>query len=250
MPEAREVAIVTGAAQGIGRASAEALARSKRAVVIIDLQEEKAALVAAGINQSGGTAIAIAADVTDHQRAVAVVDEILARFGRVDALVNNAGRTMPKGLLEISEQEWDATIAVNLKSCFSWCQATVPAMLDGGGGRIVNISSLNAVTGGVTRAVSKSAYSAAKAGVLGLTRSLAKELAPRIAVNAILPGIIRTDINADMVDANKEMLVESILLGRLGNPVDIARWVNFLIAEPDMFVTGQSFVIDGGQWIT
>lgn len=245
-----KVAIVTGAARGIGLASALRLARAGHDIVIVDLLEAEAEQAAAAIRATGCRARVAIADVTDLTAAIRIADETVGAFGRIDLLVCNAGRTMPKGLLEITEAEWDATINVNLKSAYCWARAVVPHMQMAGGGRIVNISSLNAVTGGVTRAVSKFAYAAAKAGILGLTKSLAKELAPLIAVNAILPGIIETDINTDQVNANRKMLCDSILLQRLGRPEDIAAWVAFLGAEPDMFVTGQSMIVDGGQWVT
>lgn len=248
--ETSKAAIVTGAARGIGRASAIRLARSGYAIAIVDLLEDEAERTAAEIREIGVDAVAIKADVTSLAAADKAVTEIVERFGRLDVLVNNAGRTMSKGLLEITEQEWDTTIDVNLKSFFAWCRASAPVMLSQGGGRIVNISSLNAITGGVTRAVSKFAYSAAKAGVLGMTKSLSKELAPTIAVNAILPGIIRTDINAPQVNARESELVGSILLGRLGTVEDIASVVHYLAADPHMFMTGQYLVVDGGQWIT
>lgn len=248
--EISKSAIVSGAARGIGKASAMRLARSGYAIAIIDLLEEEAENVAVEIRDLAVDAIAIKADVTSLKEADHAVARIHERFGRIDVLVNNAGRTMSKGILEITEEEWDATIDVNLKSFFAWCRAVAPVMLEQGGGRIVNISSLNAITGGVTRAVSKFAYSAAKAGVLGMTKSLAKELAPTIAVNAVLPGIIRTDINATQVAAREAELTESILLARLGTVEDIASVVHYLAADPHMFMTGQHLVIDGGQWIT
>ena len=247
---ANRVAIVTGAARGIGRASALRLAKSGHAVAVVDLLLREAEQTAADIRSLGVEALVIEADVTSLTVAEQSVAHIVDRLGRVDVLVNNAGRTMSKGLLEITEAEWNATIDVNLKSFFCWCRAAAPKMLAQGGGRIVNISSLNAITGGVTRAVSKFAYSAAKAGVLGMTKSLAKELAPTVAVNAILPGIIRTDINATQVAAREAELVGSILMGRLGAVDDIASLVNYLAAEPNMFMTGQHLVVDGGQWIT
>jgi 3-oxoacyl-[acyl-carrier protein] reductase len=248
--QANRVAVVTGAARGIGRASAMRLARSEFRIAIVDVLEGDAERTAEDVRALGFDAMVVIADVTSLEAAERGVAAIVERFGRIDALVNNAGRTMSKGLLEITEQEWDATIDVNLKSFFCWCRAVAPTMLAQGSGRIVNISSLNAITGGVTRAVSKFAYSAAKAGVLGMTKSLAKELGPGIAVNAVLPGIIRTDINASQVALREAEFVDSILLRRLGSVDDIASIVHYLAAEPHMFMTGQHLVVDGGQWIT
>ena len=245
-----KAAIVTGAARGIGRAVALRLARSGYAIAIVDLLEQEAEETARDIRELGVEAMVVVADVSSVSAAKRGVADVRARFGRVDVLVNNAGRTMAKGILEITEEEWDATIDVNLKSFFAWCKAAAPVMLEQGGGRIVNISSLNAITGGVTRAVSKFAYSAAKAGVLGMTKSLAKELGPTIAVNAVLPGIIRTDINAAQVAQREAEFVDSILMRRLGSADDIASIVYYLAAEQHMFMTGQHLVVDGGQWIT
>lgn len=250
MTKGHRTAIVTGAARGIGKASAQRLAQAGFNIVIVDLLAEAAETTAEEIRAMGRRAKVAVADVTNLAEAVKIADETAAEFDRIDLLVCNAGRTMSKGLMDITEAEWDATIDVNLKSNYCWARAVVPHMRAIGEGRIVNISSLNAITGGVTRAVSKFAYSAAKAGILGLTKSLSKELAPEIMVNAILPGIIETDINTEKVSENREMLVESILLARLGRPEDIAAWVGFLGAEVDMFVTGQAVVVDGGQWIT
>jgi 3-oxoacyl-[acyl-carrier protein] reductase len=162
--------------------------------------------------------------------------------------VNNAGKANPKGILDCTEEEFDHTIAVNLKSCFNYIQAFAPLMLRGGGGRIVSMSSLNAHTGGVTSAVSKFSYAAAKAGILGMTRALAKELGPSIAVNAICPGIIQTEIGNVLTRSRGAELARKIALGRVGAPQDVARMVAFLCAEEPNFITGQAFVIDGFQW--
>jgi len=248
--QGNRAAIVTGGARGIGRAIALRLARSGYSLALVDILQREADETAGEIRALGVDAMVVTADVASLDAAERGVAGIVGRFGRIDVLVNNAGRTMSKGLLEITEEEWDATVDVNLKSFFCWCRAVAPVMLENGGGRIVNISSLNAITGGVTRAVSKFAYSAAKAGVLGMTKSLAKELGPTIAVNAVLPGIIRTDINAGQVATREAEFIDSILLRRLGSVDDIASIVHYLAAEPHMFMTGQHLVVDGGQWIT
>ena len=142
------------------------------------------------IEALGRKALVYEADVASYSRAQEVVGEVAAQWGRVDFLLNNAGKSMPKGLMEISEQEWDRTLDINLKSCFNWCRAVVPLMQERGAGRIANMSSLNAHTGGVTSAVSKFAYAAAKAGILGLTRALAKELGPTVHINAICNKVL------------------------------------------------------------
>lgn len=189
------------------------------------------------------------ADVKEHRLAKDVAGQVLERFGRIDILVNNAGRSSPKGLIEISEQEWDDAIDVNLKSCFNWCQAVAPAMLDAGHGRIVSMSSLNAHSGGVTAAVSKFSYAAAKAGIVGMTRALAKELAPHILVNAICPGLIKTEVVNNVVIREREAeLVKGIALQRCGTPQDVGELVAFLTTSEPCFITGQDFIIDGFQF--
>ncbi len=197
----------------------------------------------------GRTALVYEADVASYSRAQEVVDEVVAQWGRVDFLLNNAGRSMPKGLLEISEEEWDRTLDINLKSCFNWCRAVVPLMQEQGKGRIANMSSLNAHTGGVTSAVSKFAYAAAKAGILGLTRALAKELGPTVHINAICPGVIETELGNSLTRARGAELAEGISLERLGTPQDVANVVAFLATAEPSFMTGQNLVIDGFQWV-
>ena len=189
------------------------------------------------------------ADVAEFQRAQDIVQEVAQAWGRIDFLLNNAGKPMPKGLLELTEAEWDRTLDVNLKSCFNWCRAVVPVMQAQGGGRIVSMSSLNAHTGGVTSAVSKCAYAAAKAGILGLTRALAKELGPAIAINAICPGIIETELGNTLTRSRGPELKKGIALGRLGSPKDVAQLVAFLAASEPCFITGQNFIVDGFQWV-
>lgn len=188
------------------------------------------------------------ADVADHARAKEIAAAVKARFGRCDVLVNNAGRGNPTGILEITEEAFDRTIAVNLKSCFNYIQAFVPTMLEGGGGRIVSMSSLNAHTGGVTSAVSKFSYAAAKAGILGMTRALAKELGPTIAINAVCPGIIETEIGNVLTRTRGPELAKKIALQRVGKPADVAQLVAFLATAEPFFITGQAITIDGFQW--
>jgi len=241
-------AIVTGGAKGIGRACAQALATKGLDVVLVDLLEEEMARTEAEIQGLGRRCLTYRADVASFGRAQEVAGDVLARWGRIDFLLNNAGRPMPRGLLEITEEEWDRTLEVNLKSCFNWCRAVVPAMQAQGAGRIVSMSSINAHSGGVTSAVSKLAYAAAKAGILGLTRSLAKELGPVIAVNAICPGLIKTETPNAVIRAREAELVSGIALGRVGTPQDVAQLVAFLATVEPNFITGQDFIVDGFQW--
>ena len=242
------VALVTGAARGIGKGCAEALGRRGFELVLVDVLERELAATVDELAREGVAAHGFVADVADHRRAQEVVGEVLERRAAVDVLVNNAGTPMPKGLLEIEEHEWDRTIDVHMKGCFNWCRAAAPSMLDRGADRIINISSVSAHGGGVTRAVSKFAYAGAKAGILGMTRSLAKELGPAVSVNAICPGAITTEITAPMLEARAAEFIDGICLGRLGTPADIGEVVAFLATVEPNYITGQAITVDGFQW--
>jgi 3-oxoacyl-[acyl-carrier protein] reductase len=245
----RKLAIITGGARGIGRGCAHALAEKGLDLALVDLLAPEMERTRAELEALGARITCHEADVADHARAAAVIAEIVAAHGRIDVLVNNAGRSSPKGITEITEAEFDRAIAVNLKSCFNYIQAAVPHMQAAGGGRIVSMSSLNALSGGVTSAVSKFSYAAAKAGILGMTRALAKELGPTIAVNAICPGVIETELGNALTKSRGAELTKGIALGRLGTPQDVAQLVAFLATVEPNFITGQSFVIDGFQWV-
>lgn len=242
-----KVAIVTGAARGIGKACALDLARAGFSLVLVDLLERELADTAALIQSMGNEVVYFGADVSNYARTGEVVSGAIEKFGRIDFLLNNAGRSAPVGILEISEREFDDAIAVNLKSCFNYIQHVAPHMLAEGGGRIVSMSSLNALSGGVTAAVSRFAYAAAKAGILGMTRALAKELGPHININAICPGVIRTEIQTDVTDRAEEV-TRGIALGRLGCADDVARVVTFLATSEPCFMTGQTLTVDGFQF--
>ena len=244
-----KVAIVTGGARGIGRGCALALARRGFDIVLVDRLEPEMERTAGEIVAEGRSALRFAADVAEHARAREIVDRVAREWGRIDFLLNNAGESMPKPIVEITEEEFDRTIAINLKSCFNYIHATAPIMLRQGGGRIASMSSLNAYTGGVTSAVSKFAYAAAKAGILGMTRALAKELGPTISVNAICPGVIKTELGNALTKAREPELIKGIALGRLGSPADVAEFVAFLATVEPNFITGQDFKIDGFQWV-
>ena len=245
----QKVAIVTGGARGIGRGCALNLAEAGCAVVLVDLLEAEMASTSREIEALGQPCLSFKADVADHAAAKAIAESVFETWGRVDILVNNAGKSMPVGILEISEDEWDRTIDINLKSCFNWTQAVAPIMLEAGNGRIVSMSSLNAHSGGVTAAVSRFAYAAAKAGIVGMTRALAKELGPKILINAICPGLIKTEVAKNKVIAEREAeLVKGIAAKRVGTPADVAAIVGFLCLSDPCFITGQDFVVDGFQW--
>ena len=242
-------AIVTGGARGIGRGCALELAQRGYDIVLVDLLEPEMKRTAGEIEAVGRGALTYKADVALFDRAHEVVDDVARQWGAIDFLLNDAGASNAKGILEIKEAEFDRTIAVNLKSCFNYIHATAPVMLkQEHGGRIVSMSSLNALSGGVTSAVSKHAYAAAKAGILGLTRSLAKELGPKIIINAICPGVIETELGNSLTRSRGPEMMKGIMLNRLGKPADIAQLVAFLATCEPCFITGQHFVIDGFQW--
>lgn len=252
MPEPR-VALVTGAAGGIGRASALALAEAGWDVALADARE--AGEVAEAVRSQGRRALSMALDVTSRTRVEAVVARTLAEFGRVDALVNVAGVVGFGSAAEMPEAEWDRVLAVNLKGTFLACQAVIPAMRAQGGGRIVNIGSIIGKNGGNARPwldraeqqrSSSIAYGVSKAGVHALTFFLAKELAAdNIAVNAVAPGPIASAMTTAFPDALKAL----IPAGRMGRAEEVARVVAFLAAPETGFVTGEIVDVNGGMWM-
>ncbi len=246
---ASPVAIVTGAARGIGFATAAGLARKGFRVALADLDEAALNAAAQRLRELDAGCMLLAGDASDFAGVQRHGQQVLERFGRIDVLVNNAGMSQPKRLLDITEQEWDRTLDVNLKSCFNWCKAVAPAMLARGAGRIVNVSSVSAHTGGAPSAVSKFAYCASKAGVLGLTRGLAKELAPHITVNAVCPGSIETAMTSALIAAKRAAIEQSIPLGRVGTPEDVAAVIVFLATVEPNYMTGEIIDVDGGQWV-
>src|SRR5882724_10067422 len=248
-----KVAIVTGGARGIGRACAHALAKSGYDIAIVDLLRPEMERTRGELQEMGRQAEIYEADVASFARAQEVVADVKKKFGRIDFLLNDAGKANPASILDITEEEFDRTIAVNLKSCFNYIKSVAPIMLAQGedereGGRIVSMSSINALSGGVTSAVSKHSYAAAKAGILGLTRSLAKEFGGKILINAICPGVIKTELGNTLTRSREPELIKGIALGRLGSPQDVAQMVNFLATSEPCYLTGQHFVIDGFQW--
>jgi len=241
-----EVAIITGASRGIGRATAIVLAKEGAKVVINYLNsEEKANEVAQEIKGLGGQAIAVRADVAQLDDVKRLTEETITQFGSVDILVNNAGIiTRPSDWKNISGEDWQRTLDVNLKGVFNCIQLVAPYMLRQKRGKIVNISS----TYGIFGSANVVAYVAAKAGVLTLTRSFAKELAPYVTVNAIAPGHVKTDLTP-----KREGFIESISevtpLRRLGEPEDVAHAVAFLVSDRADFITGQFLAVDGGHML-
>ena len=243
---APRVAVVTGAARGIGRAIALSLAGQGFAIALVDLREEELAATAAEVTARGVTALPLVADTSSYEGAKQNVAQIVAALGRIDVLVNNAAVPQPRRILEITEAEWDSGMAVNLKGYFNWSQAVAPVMLAQGGGRMVNISSVSAHTGPRVFSVSRFAYSTAKAGILGMTKALARELAPTITVNAVCPGAIETERTRASLGKHYEHVVQETPLARLGTPEDIAVVVTFLATATPMYMTGEVIDVDGG----
>ncbi|MCX7781126.1 MAG: 3-oxoacyl-[acyl-carrier-protein] reductase [Negativicutes bacterium] len=239
------VAIVTGASRGIGRAVAISLAKAGAKVVVNYAGNHAAAKeVEAEIKAVGGTVLLIQADVSSAEAVDQMVKQTIDTFGRIDILVNNAGITRDNLLMRMKEEDWDAVINTNLKGVFHCTKAVSRIMMKQKSGRIINMTSVVGVMGNA----GQSNYAAAKAGVIGFTKSMAKELASRgITVNAIAPGFISTDMTAVLSDQVKNELAAQIPLGRLGNPEDIANAVLFLASSAASYITGQTLNVDGGM---
>ena len=240
-----KTALVTGASRGIGKAIALRLAK-EGANIAINFAGNVAAAeeVKAAIEADGGKAILVQADVSDSAAVDAMVKTVVDTFGGIDILVNNAGITRDGLLMRMKEEDWDAVLNTNLKSIFLCTKAVSKLMMKKRSGRIVNMSSVVGVNGNAGQAN----YSAAKAGAIGFTKSMAKELAGRgITVNAIAPGFIQTDMTAVLPEAVKESMAKSIPLGRLGAPEEIAGTVLFLVSDCASYITGQVINVDGGM---
>lgn len=239
-----KAAIVTGASRGIGRAIAIEFARRGAAVVVnYNASEQAAHEVVSAIREMGGAAIAFKADVSKMDEAAALVKAALDAFGKLDILVNNAGTTRDTLLMTMSESDWDTVINADLKSVFNCCKAAVRPMIRARSGRIINISSVVGLAGqgGQTN------YAAAKAGVIGFTKSLAKELGSRnITVNAVAPGFIPTALTEVLTEEQKQAAIKATPLGRFGTPEEVAYAVSFLASDEAAFITGAVLSVDGG----
>lgn len=242
-----KVALVTGAGRGIGAEIARALAKEGAAVIVNYCgSKEKAEALAEEINACGGSGEAYRCDVSDFAACGEMIQELIQKYGRIDILVNNAGITRDGLLAKMSEEDFDRVIDTNLKGAFNTIRHMTRWFLKQRSGKIINLSSVSGIMGNPGQAN----YSASKAGVIGLTKSAARELASRgICVNAIAPGFIDTDMTASLPGAAREKLQENIPMKRIGEPKDIANMAVFLASGKSDYITGQVFAVDGGMTI-
>jgi 3-oxoacyl-[acyl-carrier protein] reductase len=238
-----KIAIVTGASRGIGRGIAMALAEAGATVICAARDLAKLEAVAAEIVAAGGRAQAAVVNVASRESIESLISATVAGHGRIDVLVNNAGITRDNLLLRMKPAEWDDVIATNLTSVFTSTQAVMKPMLKQRGGSIINIGSVVGLTGNAGQAN----YAAAKAGLVGFSKSVAREVASRgIRVNVITPGFIETDMTNAMPEAAKQAMLATVPLGRTGTPADIAALVVYLASDASAYVTGQTISVDGG----
>ena len=242
-----QATLVTGAGRGIGAAIARALAADGSDLALVDLGAfAEAEQLAEELRASGRQAVALRADVVDFAAAEGAVAEAVRALGRLDGLVCNAGITRDRVSWKMTEAEWDQVIDVNLKGCFAFCRAATPVFRAQKRGRIVTIASINGMRGKFGQAN----YAASKAGIIGLTKALARELGPSgVNVNAVAPGFVRTEMTANLPPEVLERAVAESALGRLGEPEDVAAMVALLLSDRARYITGEIIKVDGGQYI-
>jgi len=239
-----KVALVTGGARGIGQAIAMTFAREGADIVVADVNLELAQRTALEIEALGRKALALEMDVTDYAKVENGVNKILDKFGKVDILVNNAGIAKDNLILKMSQPEWDAVINVNLKGTFNCIKAVSRPMVKQRSGKIISIASIIGLVGNAGQAN----YAASKAGIIALTKTVAKELASRnINANAVAPGFIQTEMTASLPEALKAKMREAIPLAKLGTPQDVANVCLFLASVDSNYITGQVITVDGGM---
>ena len=239
-----KVALITGGARGIGQAIAMTFAREGADIVVADVNLEIAQKTASDIEGLGRKAMALAMDVTNYEIVEEGINKILDKMGKVDILVNNAGITKDNLILRMSQADWDAVINVNLKGTFNCIKAVSRPMVKQRSGRIISIASIIGLMGNPGQAN----YAASKAGIIALTKTVAKELASRnINANAVAPGFIQTEMTAKLSEEIKKKMLEAIPLGKLGTPEDVANVCLFLASAESNYITGQTITIDGGM---
>jgi len=246
MSDDRQVALVTGAARGIGKAIAVRLARDGLDVVLCDLLEAEMAETKRELESLGSETLTFNCDVTDSAKVDAMVKEAEQHYGRLDVLVNNAGITRDKLLMRMSDDDWGNVLAVNLTSVFNCTRSVIRGMVSRRRGRVISISSVIGLMGNVGQAN----YGASKAGIIGFSRSVAREVASRgVTVNVIAPGYIDTPMTQNLPEKAKEQLFNMIPMKRLGRPEDIANVVAFLVSDDAGYITGQVINVNGGIYM-
>ncbi|MBT3216276.1 MAG: 3-oxoacyl-[acyl-carrier-protein] reductase [Candidatus Marinimicrobia bacterium] len=239
-----KTAIVTGASRGIGKSIAEVLAKYGAQVVCVSRSEDAVNTVATEIQSNGGKAVGMSCDVSDASNVTQLMKDVQTQFQTIDVLINNAGITRDGLIMRMSNEDWETVLDINLKGAYHTIKAVARPMMKQRSGRIINISSIVGLTGNAGQAN----YAASKAGLIGLTKSMAQELAPRgITVNCIAPGYIETDMTDSLTDNIKENITKQIPLGRIGKPKEVAALALFLSSDEAEYITGQTITVDGGM---